>query len=161
MLLFLRRNEYGFQKKLKQRLYIGIICIALGVMMFVGVFASKTENDLISAFGFALAMVDVARIINYLKITKNEESIKKQKVNETDERNLSIIQKAKSATFSIYLLFSCTVVIITALFDIPDVAKCFGYSQFVLVTIYWICYWIYQKKHKNREIFADWSTCIE
>ncbi len=135
-----------FKKKLKQRLYIGVICLVLGVMMIVGVFASKTNNEFISAFGFAVAMVGVARIIQYLKITKNEDSIKKQKINETDERNLSIIQKAKSATFSIYLLISCSVVIITSLIDMPDVAKWIGYSQFVLVIIYWICYWIYQKK---------------
>ncbi len=135
-----------YKKKLKQRLYYGIICIALGVMMVVGVSASKSDNDFISAFGFAVAMVGVARIIQYLKITKNEESIQKQKINETDERNLSIIQKAKSATFSIYLLISCSVVIITALIDMPDIAKWIGYSQFVLVIIYWICYWVIRKK---------------
>ena len=136
----------NFKKKLKSRLYYGIICIVIGVIMIVGVTATKSENEYISAFGFAVAMVGVARIIQYLKITKNEESIKKQKINETDERNISIIQKAKSATFSIYLLISCAVVIVTALIDMPDVAKWIGYSQFVLVIIYWICYFIYQKK---------------
>ncbi len=135
-----------YKKKLKQRLYYGIMCIALGVMMIVVVYASKSNNEFISALGFAVAMVGVARIIQYLKITKNEESIQKQKIYETDERNLSIIQKAKSATFSIYLLISCSVVIITALIDMPDIAKWIGYSQFVLVIIYWICYWIIRKK---------------
>ncbi|MBE7062678.1 MAG: hypothetical protein E7390_02670, partial [Ruminococcaceae bacterium] len=123
----------NFKNKLKTRLYYGIICIVLGVIMIIGVTATKSENEYVSAFGFALAMVGVARIIQYLKITKDEDSIKKQKINETDERTLSIIQKAKSATFSIYLLISCTVVIITALMDMPDVAKWIGYSQFVLV----------------------------
>ncbi len=136
----------NFKNKLKTRLYYGIICIVLGAIMIIGVTATKSENEYISAFGFALAMVGVARIIQYLKITKNEDSIKKQEINETDERNISIIQKAKSATFSIYLLISCSVVIVTALIDMPDVAKWIGYSQFVLVIIYWICYWIYQKK---------------
>lgn len=135
-----------YKKKLKQRLYYGVICIVLGVIMIVGVTVTKSENEYISAFGFALAMVGVARIIQYLKITKNEDSIKKQKINETDERNISIIQKAKSATFSIYLLISCSVVIVTALIDMPDVAKVIGYSQFVLVIVYWICYWIYRKR---------------
>ena len=135
-----------YKKKLKQRLHYGVICIVLGVIMIIGVTATKSENEYISAFGFAVAMVGVARIIQYLKITKNEDSIKKQKINETDERNLSIIQKAKSATFSIYLLISCSVVIVTALIDMPDVAKWIGYSQFVLVIIYWICYWVIRKK---------------
>lgn len=135
-----------YKKKLKQRLYYGVICIVLGVIMIVGVTVTKSENEYISAFGFALAMVGVARIIQYLKITKSEDSIKKQKINETDERNISIIQKAKSATFSIYLLISSSVVIVTALIDMPDVAKVIGYSQFVLVIVYWICYWIYRKR---------------
>ena len=135
-----------YKKKLKERLYIGVIYIALGVMMLVGVFLSKADNDFISALGFAVAMVGVARIIQYLKITKNEDSIKKQKINETDERNLSIIQKAKSATFSIYLVVTCAGVIITSLLDMPSVAKWIGYSQLILVIIYWFCYWIYQKK---------------
>ena len=135
-----------YKKKLKTRLYYGIICIVLGAIMIIGVTVTKSENEYISAFGFVVAMVGVARIIQYLKITKNEDSIKKQKINETDERNLSIIQRAKSATFSIYLLISCAVVIVTALIDIPDVAKRIGYSQFVLVIIYWICYWIIRKK---------------
>ena len=136
----------NFKNKLKTRLYYGIICIVLGVIMIVGVSASESENEYISAFGFAVAVVGVARIIQYLKITKDEDSIKKQKIIETDERNQSIIQKAKSATFSVYLLFSCIVVIITSLIDMPDVAKWFGYSQFVIVVTYWICYWIYQKR---------------
>ena len=135
-----------YKKKLKQRLYIGVIYIVLGVMMIVGVFASKSDNDLISVFGFAVAMVGMARIVQYLKITKNEDSIKKQEINETDERNLSIIQKAKSTTFSIYLLITCTAVIITSLFDMPYVAKWIGYSQIALVIIYWSCYLVYQKK---------------
>lgn len=136
----------NFKNKLKTRLYYGIICIVLGAIMIIGVTVTKAENEYIAALGFALAMVGVARIIQYLKITKNEDSIKKQKINETDERNLSIIQKAKSATFSIYLLISCSVVIVTALIDMPEVAKWIGYSQFVLVIIYWICYWVIRKK---------------
>ena len=70
-----------YKKKLKQRLYYGVICIVLGAIMIIGVTATKSENEYISAFGFALAMVGVARIIQYLKITKDEDSIKKQKIN--------------------------------------------------------------------------------
>ena len=67
----------NFKNKLKTRLYYGIICIVLGVIMIIGVTATKSENEYVSAFGFALAMVGAARIIQYLKITKDEDSIKK------------------------------------------------------------------------------------
>ena len=135
-----------FKKKLKTRLYIAIIYIALGVMMIVGVFASESDNDFISALGFAVAMVGLARIIQYLIITKNEDSIRKQKVNETDERNVSIIHKAKSTTFTIYITLMCTAVIILSLFNMHDIAKYIAYPVCLLVVIYWLCYFIYQKR---------------
>ena len=114
--------------------------------MIVGVFASKSDNDFISAFGLATAMVGIARIINYLKITKNDESIKKQKIYETDERNLSIIQKAKSTAFAVYILLLGTAVIVLSFFNMQEAAKWISYSVCLLLVIYWICYWIYQKK---------------
>lgn len=135
-----------YKKKLRLRLNIAITYIVLGVMFIVGTFITKTENDFISTFGFMMILMGLVRIRNYRIITKDEDTIRKQQIIETDERNLSIIQKAKSATFSIYLLISCAVVIITALIDMPDVAKWIGYSQFVLVIIYWICYWVIRKK---------------
>ena len=85
-----------FKKKLKTRLYIAIIYISLGIMMITGTFAIKTDNDFISSFGFALVVMGIVRIRNYFMITKNEETIKKQQIAETDERNLSILNKAKS-----------------------------------------------------------------
>ena len=135
-----------FKKKLKSRFNIAVIYIVLGIVMIASTFLTKTDSNFISSFGFAIVIMGIVRIRNYRMITKDEETIKKQQIIETDERNLSIIQKAKSTTFSIYLLVACTAVIITSLFDMPDVAKWIGYSQFVLVIIYWICYWIYQKK---------------
>ena len=60
-----------YKKKLKQRLYIAIIYIALGVMMITGIFVIKTDNDFISSFGFAMIIMGIVRIRNYFLITKN------------------------------------------------------------------------------------------
>ena len=76
--------------------------------MIVGVFATKPDNDFISSFGIALVIMEIVQVINYFMITKSEETIRKQQIAETDERNLSILHKAKSATFSIYILLSVT-----------------------------------------------------
>lgn len=135
-----------YKKKLKLRLYIAIIYIALGVTMIVGTFAVKTENEFISAFGFAMAIMGIVRRRNYFIITKNEETIRKQEIIETDERNLSIQNKAKSAAFYIYTLSSCTAVIILSFLNMHEAAKWVSCSVLLLVAIYWICYLVYQKK---------------
>ena len=135
-----------YKKKLKQRLYIAIIYIALGVMMITGTFVIKTDNDFISSFGFAMIIMGIVRVRNYFLITKNEETIRKQEILETDERNIAIQNKAKSVTFSIYTLLLATAVIILSLFNMHEIAKWIAYAVFLLVVIYWISYWIIRKK---------------
>ena len=135
-----------YKKKLKSRLYIAITYIALGIMMIAGTFATKTDNDFISAFGFAMAIMGIVRIRNYFIITKNEETIRKQEIAETDERNLSIQSKAKSATFSIYTMLLGATVIVLSFLGLHEAAKWISYSVLLLLAIYWICYLVYQKK---------------
>ena len=136
----------NYREKIKSRLYIGIIYIALGVMMITGAMAVNTDNDFISAFGFAIVIMGIIRIRNYFIITKDEKTLKKQQIAETDERNIAILHKAKSTAYSVYLLLSGTAVIILSLFGFHDIARGIAYSVLLLVIIYWICYWIYQKK---------------
>ncbi len=135
-----------FKKKLKTRLYVAVAYIILGVLTIAATFITKTDNEFISAFGFALAVVGIARIRNYLMITKDEETIRKQQINETDERNVLIADKAKSVAFMIYLLALCTAVIILSFFNMHDAARWIAYSVYLLVAIYWIARLIYQKK---------------
>lgn len=135
-----------FKKKLKSRLYVGIIYMAIGVIMIAGTNAAKTENVFTSHFGLVIAVMGLVRIRNYRIITRNEETIKKQEIAETDERNLLIVQKARSTAFFIYILLACTVVIILSLFDMSDMGQWIAYSLFALLIIYWICYWVYRKK---------------
>ncbi len=135
-----------YKKKLKSRLYIAIIYIAVGVMMIAGVFAAGTDNDFISSFGLIIIVAGIVRIRNYFMITRNEETIRKQEIMETDERNISIMHKAKSAAFSLYFLILGTTVIVLSLFNMHDTAKWIGYSVLLLATLYWVCYWIYRKK---------------
>lgn len=135
-----------FRGKLKQRLFIAIIFATLGIVMIAGAFVAKTDNDFISSFGLGLVVIGIARIRNYFLITKNEETIKKQKIAETDERNLSIINRARSAAFTLYCLLSCMAIIILSLFNKNEEAKIIAYSVLLLMGIYLISYWIISKK---------------
>lgn len=136
----------NYKKKLKTRLYIGIVYIVLGIAMITGAFLSKTNNDFISSFGFVLTIMGIARVKKYFIITKDEETIKKQQTAETDERNLSILNKARSTSFSAYVLISGIGIIILSVFNMHKEATLIAYSVCLLVALYWIFYWIYQKK---------------
>ena len=106
-----------FKKKLKTRLYTAIIYFILGVTIIVGAFATKPNNDFISSFGLVLVVIGIARIRNYFIITKNEETITKRQIAETDERNISIANRAKSASFIIYVILASVSVIVLEIFN--------------------------------------------
>ena len=135
-----------FKKKLKARLYLAYGYLAIGVMLVLVSIVTKTENEFISSFGLLIAVMGLARIRNYLRITKNEETVRKREIAETDERNLSIQQKAKSAAFLVYTMLSGIAVIILSFLKMHEEAKWISYSVLLLVAIYWICYLVYQKK---------------
>ena len=135
-----------FKKKLKTRLYVAITYIVLGIILIGWGFFAQTNNNYMSYLGLALAVIGCVRIRNYVIITRNDESIKKQQIAETDERNISIMHKARSAAFFVYILISCAVVNTLSVLNFHDIAKWIGYSVLSLVVIYWICYWVYQRK---------------
>lgn len=135
-----------FKKKLRTRLYVAISYVVLGVMMIAGTAITKSEHYFFSSFGIALVVVGIARMKQYFLITKSEESIRKREIVETDERNVSIIHMAKSAAFNTYVLLCGMVGIVLHALDKSEIANAIWYSVLVLVFIYWIYYFIYQKK---------------
>ena len=135
-----------YKKKLRSRLNIAITYIVLGAIFIVGTLITKTENDFISTFGFVMILMGLVRIRNYRIITKDEDAIRKQQIIETDERNISIIHKAKSAAFSSYIFILGVAVIVLLFLSMHEAAKWIAYSVCLLIVIYWICYFIYQKK---------------
>lgn len=134
-----------FKKKLKIRLFIAISYIILGVFMTLAFSIIKTESSFLSSFGFALIIIGIARTRNYFLITKNEETIKKQQILETDERNIAISNKAKSISFFVYLIFSCVSVILFEILNKTEIATIISGTVCIMLLIYWVSYFIISK----------------
>lgn len=135
-----------FRKKLKIRLSIAIGYIILGLAMIITFNIIKTENEFLSSFGFALIVIGIVQIRKYIMITKNEETIIKRQIAETDERNISIANRAKSISFIIYVLLAAVLVIVLELLNKTQLAMIISGTIWVLILIYWISYWIISKK---------------
>ncbi len=135
-----------FKKKLKIRLFIAIGYIFIGLLMIILFNIIKTENSFLSSFGFALIVIGIVHIRNYTIITKNEETIRKREIAEMDERNIAIANKAKSVSFIIYVILACVCVVILELFNKTQLATVLSSTVCVLILIYWISYWIINKK---------------
>ncbi len=135
-----------FRKKLKIRLFIAVGYVILGLAMIVVFNFVQTDNEFLSSFGFALLVIGIVQARNYLMITKNEETIRKRQIAETDERNIAIANKAKSIAFMIYVMLACVSVIALEIFQKTQLATVLSATVCVLIFIYWISYWIINRR---------------
>ena len=135
-----------YRKKLKIRFFVALGYIILGLAMIVAFSFIETDDSFLSSFGFALVVIGIVRIRNHFIITKNEETIKKHQIAESDERNISIANKAKSVAFIIYVMLACVSVIILQLFNKTQLSTVLSATVCALVLIYWISYWIIRNK---------------
>jgi len=106
----------------------------------------KNANPFLSSFGFALLVIGFANLRRYRLITKSEETIRSREIAETDERNIFIAHKARSAAFILYTVLTCTAVIVLELLNQTELAMILSGTICVLLVIYWVSYWIIRKR---------------
>ncbi len=136
-----------FKKKLKQRLYLAIGYMIFGVLTIIVANITKTDNQFLFTFGTVLLLCGIARIRVYFRNTKDEKTIRTLEIRETDERNVEIIQKAKSMTFNLSIIIAGFAVIILQLVGMYDKSLFFAYGVCFLILLYWVCYFIIKKKY--------------
>lgn len=136
-----------FKKKLKFRLYLAIGYITLGGIMMVLSFTGAAKNEMISSFGAMFAVVGIARIVQYMRIIKDESAIRAREIAETDERNIMIMTKARSLTFSVYIMLSGAAIIVLYLLNKVFIAQIIALVICALTIIYYICYHIIKRRY--------------
>ena len=136
-----------YEKKLKIRLCFAVCCAAAGILLVALCCLGMIKAEVVIIFGATLSLIGIYRIINYLIIIKNKEAVKRQKIAENDERTVSIMYKARSAAFIIYIVTAAVGVIFFQVAGKSDLASLLGFSVAFLVFVYSIFYFIFNKKY--------------
>lgn len=136
-----------FKKKLKQRLYIAIAYIVLGLILITADVVSHLDNYFFFSFGVALLVMGILRIFRHRKVTSDEKTIRQQELAETDERNLMMSERARSWAFSFSILLAGLTVIVLSLLGYHDLALPFAWFVCGMTVLYWICWNIIRKKY--------------
>lgn len=137
-----------FKKKLQTRLRTAIAYMAIGLTLTIVGYVTRTGNYFIPAFGIGLVVSSVLRLLQYLRITQNDSTIKQQEITESDERNLMLVEKARSWAFAFYIWLTGTALIVLAILGIQEtLVLMISYSICLLTIIYWICYHILKRKY--------------
>ena len=136
-----------FKKKLKQRLYIAVSYIVIGLLLIAADALNHFENQFFFSFGITLIVMGILRLIRHRKVTKDEAAIRRQEVAETDERTLMMAEKARSWAFSYSIMIAGIAVIVLSLLGKHDAALPFAWYVCGMVVLYWIFWLILQKKY--------------
>lgn len=136
-----------FERKIKIRKNVAIAYIAIGLVLIgINVFVQNV-NDFISSFGLMIFVIGIARIVQIKRITKNEESINKRRIAETDERNVMLWTKARGLAAVVFTMVAACAIVILELINMHEYATIVSCCVFAYVIIYWICYFIVYKRY--------------
>ena len=136
-----------FKQKLKQRLWIAISYIVLGLILVIADAVNHFENYFFFSFGFALVIMGILRFIRHLKTMRDDQSLRKQELAESDERIRMIAERARSWVFSLSVTGAGILVIALNILGHHDAALPFAWYVCGMVVLYWICYSVIDKKY--------------
>jgi len=136
-----------FKKKLKQRFYLDISYIVLGLVLILADVLNHFENSFIFSFGIAMLVMGLHRILHQRKITKDEKLLRKQELMEKDERYRMLSERAKSWVFSFSLMVAGFAVIILSFLGYQEQALPFAWYVCGMTVLYWIFWNILCRKY--------------
>lgn len=135
-----------FSKKLKLRLCLAVLYILLGITSIIVYASGSKENTVILTFGAAFTAMGILRVIRYFKITRDPESVRERKTEETDERNIAIVRRAKAVAFGVYTFGAAILVIVLEFSGKSSLASAIALNICAIVFIFWLSYTVLQKR---------------
>lgn len=136
-----------FQKKLKQRLYVSLFYLVLGLILMLAGIWIYSENSFVFSFGVAILVMGLSRILRYRKLIQDEKYMRKQELIEKDERLLMLSERAKSWAFSFSLTLAGLAVIILSLLGYDSQAQPLAWYVLGMCVLYWVCWLVLGKKY--------------
>ena len=129
----------------KYRMFYHVMLCIIGALFCILGYVEKVDS-IWGAIGFAFVFCSSLRIFRELKMEKNPEYRRKVLVAQYDERNINISEKAASLTFRLSIFCFCIVELILFAFDMIEIGTILGTVVAIMLLVYWLSWWYYNKK---------------
>lgn len=132
--------------KIKNRIieytFFGII----GAIMFIASEMLKLIDTFWSGMGIGFVVLSAIRLIQLYRYQNDNNYAEKINVQNSDERNRFIAEKARGMAFNYFILIASISTIVLRALSYNQASSIIGYAICVLLGIYWLSYlWL---KHK-------------
>ena len=136
------------RKRIKQRIILNVFFIVLGIGFIVsdGIFHMSASN-ILQTFGCAYIVCGAVQLWRNLKFIRDPELMRKLEIAEKDERNLMLLDKARSFAFAIYVTAASVAVMVLYIMDLSFAAYIIAGSICFMVFSFWLCYHILKRKY--------------
>lgn len=136
-----------FKKKMTMRLILAVFYLIFGIALIIVNLMGMASSDFISGLGAVFAVMGTGKIVQCLRIMRSRESLREREIRETDERSVMIYTKARSLTFTIYIIAAAVAVIVLHLLNLEFAEQIVAYTLCGFVFIYWVSYFIISRKY--------------
>lgn len=129
-----------------KRIMFSILWVLIGTILNVCHFAGLIE-EFWSSMGIALIIVGALQIFRFQKYKKNDEYREKMDIENSDERNKFIANKAWAWAGYVYVMFAAVMTIVFKIIDKEELMMAASMSVCFIITAYWISYIVLKKKY--------------
>lgn len=127
-------------------IYISVFWIIIGGIL-VGLAMAGKADEFWSGMGSALLVVGVLRLLRIYRFHKNETYREKIEIEQTDERNHFIRNKAWAWTGYIFVIVGAILTIVFKVLDMGDYSKMASISVCFMMLLFWVSYHILRRKY--------------
>lgn len=136
-----------FRKKLRYRIVASVIILIIGIVLNVLSAVNVLKSEFLGSLGFTFIFIGALRLINTYKSMTDEERCNKERIKETDERNLKIWGDARRFAFSVYVILVFIAVVVCEILGKSLIADVLSLSLCALFAVYLIFIVILSKKY--------------
>ena len=137
----------NFRNKIKFRAWLGVFYTAVGAAIIIAANLIGTDNGAAYSFGAIFAATGLARTVRYVRLLRNPEAMQKRETAENDEMNITVIEKARSLAFSVYLIIGGIMLVSFYIAGNFYAGQITAYIICAFTVIYWICYKIVRMRY--------------
>lgn len=132
---------------IKKRGIIYMVLVLFGLSLFILSENLNYIDQFWSGFGIGLLIIGSLRLIQIWRFKTNEEYARKLSIQQSDERNYFLVQKAAHLTFRYIILLECLTIIITTLINLPEISTMLGILVGLQLFVYYITYIVLKRKY--------------
>ena len=136
-----------YKKKMKLRLLVDLFWAVLGLGMIVYYFLTDTINTYPFSLGIAFICIGMIRTMQYRQTVTDEKALREKELEEKDERNRMISERAKSWAFSFSVFVAGILMIILSLLGYHEQSQPLAWFVCGMTALYWILWNILRKKY--------------